>query len=146
MRNLAQASIQTSGALCRAAGCINSLRIVFLTLHQVSSLHQVSATCTHAHDAGALSGFGLKVTWWRYSIFDFSVCTTSVKRYGRKVADGTLSDIFFKIKADGSVSIALRYTFSHKRARHRGPRGPRWRPRPRCRKLSDTEVVRQNPT
>jgi len=29
----------------------------FLTLHQVSSLHQVSAKCTHAHDAGALSGF-----------------------------------------------------------------------------------------
>jgi len=29
----------------------------FLTLHQVSSLHQVSAKCTHAHDAGALNGF-----------------------------------------------------------------------------------------
>ena len=28
----------------------------FLTLHQVSSLHQVSAKCTHAHDAGALNG------------------------------------------------------------------------------------------
>jgi len=31
--------------------------IFFLTLHQVSSLHQVSAKCTHAHDAGALNGF-----------------------------------------------------------------------------------------
>jgi len=31
--------------------------LFFLTLHQVSSLHQVSATCTHAHDAGALNGF-----------------------------------------------------------------------------------------
>jgi len=29
----------------------------FLTLHQVSSLHQVFAKCTHAHDAGALNGF-----------------------------------------------------------------------------------------
>ena len=29
----------------------------FLTLHQVSSLHQVPATCTHAHDADALNGF-----------------------------------------------------------------------------------------
>jgi len=29
----------------------------FLTLHQVLSLHQVSAKCTHAHDAGALNGF-----------------------------------------------------------------------------------------
>jgi len=29
----------------------------FLTLHHVSSLHQVSAKCTHAHDAGALNGF-----------------------------------------------------------------------------------------
>jgi len=29
----------------------------FLTLHQVSSLHQVSAKCTHAHDAGASKGF-----------------------------------------------------------------------------------------
>jgi len=29
----------------------------FLTMHQVSSLHQVSAKCTHAHDAGALNGF-----------------------------------------------------------------------------------------
>ena len=35
----------------------------FLTVHQVSSLHQVSAKCTHAHDAGAWNGFGLKVTW-----------------------------------------------------------------------------------
>jgi len=30
-------------------------------------------------------------------IFHFSVCTTGKKRYGRKVADDTLSDIFFKI-------------------------------------------------
>ena len=30
--------------------------IVFITLHQVSSLHQVSAKCTHAHEAGALNG------------------------------------------------------------------------------------------
>jgi len=29
----------------------------FLTLHQVSSLHQVSAKCTHAHDAGASNDF-----------------------------------------------------------------------------------------
>jgi len=29
----------------------------FLTLHQVSSLHQVSAKCTHGYDAGALNGF-----------------------------------------------------------------------------------------
>jgi len=29
----------------------------FLALHQVSSLHQVSAKCIHAHDAGALNGF-----------------------------------------------------------------------------------------
>ena len=35
----------------------------FLTLHQVSSLHQVSPTCTQAHDAGALNGFSFKVTW-----------------------------------------------------------------------------------
>ena len=47
----------------RATGCINSSRIVFVTLHQVSSLHQVSATYTHAHDAGALNGFRLEVTW-----------------------------------------------------------------------------------
>ena len=34
-----------------------------LTLHQVSPLHQqVSAKCTHAHDAGASNGFWLKVT------------------------------------------------------------------------------------
>jgi len=29
----------------------------FLVLHQVSSLHQVLAKCTHAHDADALNGF-----------------------------------------------------------------------------------------
>jgi len=29
------------------------------------------------------------------STFHFSVCTTGVKRYSRKVADDTLSDIFF---------------------------------------------------
>jgi len=29
----------------------------FFTLHQVSSLNQVSGKCTHAHDAGALNGF-----------------------------------------------------------------------------------------
>jgi len=29
----------------------------FLTLHQVSSLHQVSAKFTRAHDAGAWNGF-----------------------------------------------------------------------------------------
>jgi len=29
----------------------------FLTMHQVWSLHQVSARCAHAHDAGALNGF-----------------------------------------------------------------------------------------
>jgi len=87
----------SAGSVDRAAGCINSLRIVFLTLHQVSSLHEVSATCTHAHDAGALNGFWLKMTWWRYSTFHFSVCTAGVKRYGRKVANDTPSDIFFKI-------------------------------------------------
>ena len=37
--------------------------LCFLTLHQVSSLHQVSTKCTHAHDAGALNGFRLEVTW-----------------------------------------------------------------------------------
>ena len=31
--------------------------LFFLTLHQVSSLHQASAKCTHTHDAGALDGF-----------------------------------------------------------------------------------------
>ena len=36
----------TAGSVDRAAGCINSLRIAFSTLHQVSSLHQVFATCT----------------------------------------------------------------------------------------------------
>jgi len=36
---------------------------IVLTLHQVSSLHQVSAKCTHVHDAGFLNGFCLKVTW-----------------------------------------------------------------------------------
>ena len=36
---------------------------IVLTLHQVSSLHQVSAKCTHAHNAGALNGFRLEVTW-----------------------------------------------------------------------------------
>jgi len=36
----------------------------FLTLHQVTSLHRVSAKYTHAHDAaGALNDFCLKVTW-----------------------------------------------------------------------------------
>ena len=35
----------------------------FLTFHQVSSLHQVSAKCTLAHEAGALNGFRLEVTW-----------------------------------------------------------------------------------
>ena len=40
----------------------------FSTFHQVSSLHQVSAKCTHAYDTGAFNGFWLKVTWWRYSI------------------------------------------------------------------------------
>ena len=29
----------------------------FLTLHQVSSLHQASAKCTHVHDAAGLNGF-----------------------------------------------------------------------------------------
>jgi len=29
----------------------------FLTLHQISSLHQISAKCTHAHNAGALNFF-----------------------------------------------------------------------------------------
>jgi len=29
----------------------------FITLRLVSWLHQVSAKCTHAHDAGALNGF-----------------------------------------------------------------------------------------
>jgi len=56
--------------------------LCFLTLHQVSSLHQVSAKCTRAHDAGALNVFRLKVTWGRYSTFHFSVCTTGVKRHG----------------------------------------------------------------
>jgi len=69
----------------------------FLTLHQVSSLHQVSAKSTHSHDAGALNGFWLKVAVRKFSTFHFSVCTTGTKRYGRKVADDTLSDIFFKI-------------------------------------------------
>jgi len=67
----------------------------FLTLHQVSLLHQVSAkVCSCA--------------WcWRFErfltqgdlvkVFHFSLCTTGVKRHGRKVADDTLSDIFFKI-------------------------------------------------
>jgi len=48
----------TDGSVERAAVCINSLRIVFfLTLHQVSSPHQISAKCTHAHDAGASNDF-----------------------------------------------------------------------------------------
>jgi len=33
---------------------LGRLRTHFLTLHQVSSLHQVSAKCTHAHDAGVM--------------------------------------------------------------------------------------------
>jgi len=62
----------------------------FLTLHQVSSVHHASVKCTHAHDAGALNGFSLEVTWCRYSTSHFSVCTTGVKRYGREVVDDFL--------------------------------------------------------
>jgi len=47
----ARGLLPTAGSVNRAAGFINSLRIFFLTLHQVS------AKCTHAHDAVALNGF-----------------------------------------------------------------------------------------
>ena len=52
----------------------------FLASHQVSSLLQVSAKCTNAYDAGALNGFWLTMTWWRYSNFHCSVFTTSFLR------------------------------------------------------------------
>jgi len=64
-----------------------------------------------------LNGFWLKVTWWRYLTFHFSVCNPGVKRYGRKVAEDTLSSILFKILAGlgfyrTKVSVSKKMTSS----------------------------------
>jgi len=71
----------------------------FLTLHRVSSLHQVSAKCTHAHDAGwRFERFltqGNLVKVFHFSFFSLHHWCGSATT--RKVADDTLSDIFFKI-------------------------------------------------
>jgi len=48
-----------------------------------------------------------------------------VKRYGRKVADAAVSDIFSKSKLMARFLIAPWCPFPQKRGHHRGPRGPR---------------------
>jgi len=62
---VAARSLAAARGLLTAHGWVGGLRgrlyqlftHCFLTLHQVSSLHQVSAKCTRAHDAGVLNGF-----------------------------------------------------------------------------------------
>jgi len=82
----------------------------------------------HAHDIRAFDNFLTQIDLV-CCIFHFSFLSLHLplvlSTTAEKVADDTLSDMFFKILADGSVSVAPKCPFLRETGLHRGPRGPR---------------------
>ena len=115
-----------SQILSRGVSILQFFMNSFSTLHQVSSLHQVSAKFTHAYDAGALNRFWHKVTWFKifhFSFFSLLHWCKALRQKGRRWHILKKYRLMARFKSHQGVR------FHKKRGRHRRPRGPRWRPR-----------------